>query len=126
MPQDILKLYDAQGNLRAVQISPELWLRLEPTLTPPRASHDWPGFQEFQDAWNFPYAYSPDVTCPSCGAHTDDWRQGEDFLLTSAGLGGMLVFRCSHCQGTVRQKYFKSHVAREFTPGAAYGSDGAK
>lgn len=130
MTADILKLYDDQGHLQAVQISPALWRRLEQHLpsaqpTVPAPGHDWPGFAEFEAAWNFPYAYDPAVNCP-CGASTDNWRESGEFILKSANLGGLLVFHCNHCQGTVRQKYFKDHVAREFSPGAPCGPDGAK
>ena len=57
-------------------------------------------------------------TCPQCGAHTADWRNApaHPFHLTTANLGGLLVFRCKRCQSTVRQKHFRDHMAVECTP----------
>lgn len=133
MTKHILKLYDAQGILKAVQISPELWQLLQPTVAALSTTrepqqpkpHDLAGFAEFEAAWNFPYAYVPEVKCP-CGAQTPDWRKDEAFLLRSANLGGLLVFHCNACRGTVRQKYFKDHVAYEFSPGEPCDSGAAK
>lgn len=129
---DVLKLYDAEGQLRAVQISPELWHRVKNVLdadsdggqeqTP---SHDLAAFEEFLAAWTFPYSYEPKVQC-CCGAATDNWRIGDNFLLKNANIGGLLVFHCNHCKRTVRQKFFKDHVACEFTPGVSFGPGGAK
>ena len=66
-------------------------------------------FERLLQFWDFRYPYSPEVTCPRCGAHTADWRNdpAHPFHLTTANLGGLLVFRCKSCQSTVRQKHFR-------------------
>ena len=75
-------------------------------------------FERLLQFWDFRYPYSPEVTCPHCGAHTADWRNdpAHPFHLTTANLGGLLVFRCKSCQSTVRQKHFRDHMAVECTP----------
>ena len=125
---EVLHMHDSQGNLIAVQISAAMWKRIEPLIQKARAdteekpapNHNLADFAEFMDAWNFPYSYVPAVQCPGCGSDCQDWRNDakHNFILTGASLGGLLVFRCGHCGGTVRQKYFKDHVAMEFTPPA--------
>ena len=53
----------------------------------------------------------------SHGAETDDWRTdpAHPFHLTTANLGGLLVFRCARCHTTIRQKHFRDHRALEHT-----------
>lgn len=122
MRKDIHYLYDGQGKLAAVQIPANLWRRLE-SLLPQEAQqtapdNDMDAFAEFMAAWDFRYAYEPVVQCPHCHAQTQDWRKDAAFALKNANLGGLLVFACANCGAIVRQKFFKDHVACEFTPPA--------
>lgn len=75
-------------------------------------------FVKFMDSWDFSYEYSPTVKCPCCGNATDDWRTDplHPFVLANANIAGLLVFHCTKCGATIRQKHFKDHVAFEFTP----------
>ena len=129
----LLYLTDRQGNLEGVQlrslmekeqtrnteVEPELEAlkAMEPPL---EHLNDEPvaDFERLLQFWDFRYPYSPEVTCPHCGAHTADWRNdpAHPFHLTTANLGGLLVFRCKSCQSTVRQKHFRDHMAVECTP----------
>lgn len=126
MKERILYLHSNDGALQAVQIPSSLWRRLEPHLA--RIScpdedqdNDMAGFEEFLAAWTFPYAYKPHVRCPGCNASCADWRNDPDrsFRLASADISGHLVFHCNGCGSTIRQKYFKDHMAEEFSPPAS-------
>jgi len=77
-------------------------------------------FRRFMDSWDFPYEYSPAVKCPVCGSETEDWRTDpfHPFMLANANMGGLLVFHCTQCGSTIRQKHFKDKVVTEFTPAA--------
>ena len=77
-------------------------------------------FRRFMDSWDFPYEYSPAVKCPVCGSETEDWRTDpfHPFLLSNANMGGLLVFHCTQCGCTIRQKHFKDKMVTEFTPAA--------
>lgn len=122
MTGDIAYLYDAAGKLVAVQISADLWQRLEPLagrVMQAAEADDLAAFAEFLETWTFPYAYRPGVVCPGCHAATEDWQKdsARPFILKNANIGGLLVFGCRSCGGTVRQKYFRSHMECEYTPG---------
>jgi endogenous inhibitor of DNA gyrase (YacG/DUF329 family) len=119
----VLYLTDGQGSVKAVQIPVDMWRRLEPHArvlagAPPEPEEPMGEFQEFLRLWDFRYSYDPAVSCPHCGAATEDWREGPDrpFRLTTASFGGLLVFRCQRCGATVRQKHFRDHVSHEHTP----------
>lgn len=129
MKQGLQFVHDASGALLAVQIPASVWQKcrseIERHLDHPDDSgplaknpHNLEEFAEFMSAWTFPYQYTPEVRCPGCDAATSDWQNdaAQPFLLKGANLGGLLVFACRGCGGTVRQKYFKDHVACEFTP----------
>lgn len=126
MSDNLLYLHDAAGKLMAVQIPATLWQKLAPTIAnltetscetdKPATQHDLQGFSDFMNAWDFRYAYAPTVTCPNCQNHTDDWQSNNAFILLNANIGGLLVFHCQKCQATVRLKYYKDHVASEFSP----------
>lgn len=123
--QHIFYLKDAQDNLCGVQLSPELWEHARSgvekalaRLLPPEASAEpLDDFRQFLEYWDFKYPYDPAVACPHCGASTSDWRSdpAHPFHLTTANLGGLLVFRCAHCRTTIRQKHFRDHRALEHT-----------
>ena len=127
MKEDLLYLVDEKGSLKAVQLSATLWNRVESLVAPLLAQKDvvttvqqqgpLNDFKTLMEYWDFTYPYSPAVTCPHCGAHTDDWRcePQKDFILTNANLGGLLVFHCLHCGTTIRHKHFRDHVSYEHT-----------
>lgn len=120
----------AQGECAAVQLSLALWetvqkqvLQAEKTLTERgRDLFSVPeplgAFAEFKSCWDFRYPYEARVLCKGCGATAEDWENNpaRPFHLTNANFGGLLVFRCKACGGTVRKKHFRDHVAFEFTP----------
>lgn len=133
MKEKIHYLHTNDGSLVAVQIPAVIWRQIEPFLdklpaAPETACEDMEGFQEFMAAWNFPYKYKPRVSCPGCGANTDDWQTDpqKPFELSSADISGHLVFHCKRCGATIRQKYFKDHMDEEFTLPASSGQDALK
>lgn len=119
MPE-ILYIHDAKGALVAVQIDAALWQKIAHLVERPKpvehGQNDMQGFAGFMAAWDFRYPYKPEVECPNCHLASENWQEDEKFALVNANIGGLLVFRCSSCGGTVRQKYFKTHMACEFTP----------
>ena len=119
-------LVKKNGEIQAVQIPYDLWEKIEPLI---RSKLDekkddnklvqkqgpLDDFKTLMQFWNFSYPYHPDVQCPNCGAATKDWmdKQGDQFILTNANLGGLLVFHCQKCGTTIRQKHFTDHIAYE-------------
>ena len=129
MKEEIQYVTDKVGNIVAVQIPFSLWERLKGALpdkaptdasTAADASEPLDGFADFLRYWDFRYPYDPAVSCPHCCVHVADWRDapGHPFRLANANLGGLLVFRCTSCGATIRQKHFRDHVALESTPGS--------
>lgn len=123
----ILHLHDDRGNPVGVQLSLELWRKLEPLARrllesdsgeKRSAREDLAGFAEFLRYWDFRYNYNPAVECPNCHAVSGDWRAdpAHPFHLHNANIGGLLVFRCANCGATIRHKYFRDHMAVEFSP----------
>ena len=100
----LLYLTDRQGNLEGVQLSAALWSHCEAAVVKALKAME-PPLEHLNDE-------------PVAGAHTADWRDdpAHPFHLTTANLGGLLVFRCKSCQSTVRQKHFRDHMAVECTP----------
>lgn len=125
MTEQLLRLYDAGGNLLCVQIAPSLWQKIEPAVErllgdaspKQRLEDDLGAFGEFLKFWDFKYPYEPAVDCPHCHASTSDWRNdpARPFRLANANIGGLLVFHCENCGATVRQKYFRDHKAVEYS-----------
>lgn len=81
---------------------------------PPESLKEFRGFLEH---WDYDYSYSGAVSCPVCQNSTTDWRTDplHPFLLSNANQGGLLVFQCTHCGTTIRQKHFKDEVVCEHT-----------
>lgn len=124
----LLYLTDAEDRVQAVQIPWDLWQKIEPLARPVLRAVSAPAaaepvkeaisaFEEFLQFWDFRYPYNPAVSCPHCGASTQDWREDPEhpFWLTNANVGGLLVFHCRACGTTIRQKHFRDHVALEHT-----------
>lgn len=128
----VVRLFDKHGELYGVLISPELWKRVERSVTPSLervldamypVEHPEPmdDFAMFKDYWDFKYPYAADVHCPHCGISTDDWENDPNhpFLLKNATLSGMLVFTCKACGAAIRKKHFKDVIQFECTPPCA-------
>ena len=124
--KNIRYLVDEKGTIEAVQLSAKDWAKVEKLvlrvldeneskLTQKQGPLN--DFKTLMEYWDFSYPYSPEVTCPHCGAATEDWRKDSEhiFILTNANLGGLLVFHCSRCGTTIRQKHFKDHISYEHT-----------
>jgi hypothetical protein len=123
--QDILYLYDVTGALRGVQLSPALWERAkshilklqeaQPVAEIPAPLEEWEAFKQY---WDFRYPFCSNVECAHCGASCDDWEHdpARGFILRTANLGGLLVFRCAACGASIRKKHFKDHMVFEMTP----------
>ena len=121
-------LYDRQGNLHGVLLSPEIWAKAGKKIsvileqfeekTQPEAHQepleDW---QTFKDYWDFKYPFSTEVHCKACGESSKNWETDtpKKFRLTNASLSGLLVFHCNTCDATVRKKHFKDHICFEAT-----------
>ena len=117
-PDKVLKIFDASGNFIGVFIPAEQWEKISgaaPPNAPDEHSHDLAGFNELMESWTFSYPYDPSVICPVCGNASTDWREDADmpFILSSANMGGLLVFRCNKCDATIRHKYYKNKVVKE-------------
>ena len=125
--QEIHFLVTSDGEIQAVQIPYKLWKNIEPVVRPyleekkddvlVQKQGPLNDFKTLMQYWDFSYPYSPHVKCPHCGAETNDWmdKQGDQFILTNANLGGLLVFHCQKCGTTIRHKHFKDHIAYEHT-----------
>ena len=121
-------LYDREGNLHGVLLSPEIWAKAgkkiskildqaqgkETSEINQEPIEDW---QMFKDYWDFKYPFNAKVSCKACGAESENWEEDSPriFHLTNASLSGLLVFHCEKCGGTVRKKHFKDHICFEAT-----------
>ncbi len=124
--QPVLPLYDSNGKLRGVFISPELWSKVEkavlaeaegsrPAPVQPEPLRDW---EELKTFWDFPYPADTDVTCGQCGASTKDWAADEPrlFRLKACNLGGLVTFECQSCRARVTKRHFKDKIQTETKP----------
>ena len=126
MSDHVTKLYDADGALIGVLLSPEAWKTVEPNIAgqflspeadpePTEQLHDWETLKNF---WGFPYPVDTDVSCESCGAETDDFQADDPrkFLLTAAGLSGLVSFYCRNCKAKIIKRHFKDEIVCETRP----------
>ncbi len=126
--EHILYLVTKGGNIESVQLSAELWSKVEeqvllaakcfdtnndPFLKPEPLE----ALQELKSYWDFTYPFEPTLYCESCGVKTDDFEndQNHPFHLTNANIGGLLVFQC-RCGATIRKKHFHRKFVIECTP----------
>ena len=124
--EHVLYLVNMAGNCHAVQLSMDLWERVEKhvkkvALSMNEANADpfekpqpMDALQDLKTYWDFTYPYEPHVHCEACGATTDDWENDpmHPFHLSNANIGGLLVFLC-RCGVTVRKKHFHKKVVFE-------------
>lgn len=126
--EHVLYLVNMSGHCFGVQLSMELWEKLEPhvkealqQIIPTNDPFDQPepldALADLKAYWDFTYPYTPEVYCDACGAATEDWENDSThpFHLNNANIGGLLVFRC-RCGATVRKKHFHKKVVFECSP----------
>ncbi len=127
LSDQVVPLYDANGDLYTVLLGADIWRRgserllrvinslEDPAVPRPEPLEDWEMFKQY---WDFRYPYNAEVECRHCGAQTNDWTLDplKPFRLKSAQLGGLVVFHCNACNATVRKKHFKDRVYYEATP----------
>ncbi len=124
----ILYVVTQQGHIQSVQLSPDLWAKVEDhvkNVAKSMLNSDDPfekpqpleALQELKDCWDFTYAYEPSMHCDACGAASDDWENdtSHPFHLTNANIGGLVVVQC-RCGATIRKKHFHRKVDYECTP----------
>lgn len=121
MKDSVIKMYDVTGNFMGVFVPAAQWAEIEKlfqeTRDNPESEDDLSGFKELLESWTYSYPYDPAVSCPVCGTESKDWRSdpSRPFRLNAANIGGLLVFHCNNCGATIRHKYFRRHMSREFT-----------
>lgn len=125
-------VYDENGKLLGVWLSPELWRKAEAVLSPavdkaldlvapetrpqqPEPLKDW---LQLAQSWDFNYALPADVLCQTCGAASEDWQKDDPrkFRLRSATMGGLVNFECCSCHSRIIKKHFKNKVDVECRP----------
>ncbi len=124
----ILYIVTKDGHCQSVQLSMDLWNKVEnhvvavaasmqPVEDPFAKPEPLDGLRELKEFWDFTYPFEGHVHCDSCGASTEDFENdaSHPFHLTNANFGGLLVFLC-RCGATVRKKHFHRKVVFECTP----------
>lgn len=124
--EQITELFDKQGNLIGALLTADAWLELKPHVFTEAAAEpaepetpeplgDWETFKSF---WDFGYPVDMDVTCGTCGTHTDDWSADTPrrFRLTAASLSGLVTFKCLACESKIMKKHFKDELVVETHP----------
>lgn len=123
---DFTTLYDEQGHLYGVLVSPVLWEKLkeqaealtgrgcEPEL-PPEPLKAW---EDLKASWDFKYPVDTDVLCSVCGASTEDWQQDDPrkFRLKAANFTGIVSFQCMQCKARILKKHFTDKITVETKP----------
>ncbi len=127
--EPIMYLVTREGECHGVQLSLELWEKVENHVKAVSQKHlasaedpflkaqPLEALAELKEYWDFTYPYEPTVMCEACGANTPDWETdpAHPFHLTNANIGGLLVFLC-RCGATVRKKHFHRKFVFECTP----------
>ncbi len=121
----ILYIVTKNGHCQAVQLSMDLWSKVENHVMAVAASmhqeedafakpEPIDALNELKEYWDFTYPFEAHVHCDACGLSTDDFENDpkHPFHLTNANIGGLLVFRCK-CGATVRKKHFHKKVVFE-------------
>jgi len=124
----VLYLFDESETLRGVQLSAEVWAKVEHLVRPhlpssapvaepeqPEPLADWETLTQY---WDFRYPHDYDVTCGACGQSTRDWREDEPrkFRLRGATLGGLVTFQCMDCKARILKRHFKDQIKTETQP----------
>ncbi len=120
-------IYSESGDLMAVLISAEKWLKhqnqlekilFEEPAQPPASPEPMSDWNRFLSYWDFNYPIEKSTRCRNCGTSTEDWTidAPRKFTLRNANLGGLVVFRCRTCNYLVRKKHFKDHTYYESSP----------
>lgn len=129
LPAHICPCHGPDGKSFAYVLSRELWNEVKYDLRGGErelfyrhggvAQEALKDFREFVLRWDddYEYEYEGRVSCPGCGASTEEWRTDphHPFVLTNANMGGLLVFQCEQCGGTIRLKHFRDEVVCEYT-----------
>ena len=123
---DYTTLYDDQGTLFGVLVSPALWEQLKEqadSLTGrgsepeplPEPLQDW---ENLKASWDFKYPVDTDVHCDVCGASTEDWQQDapRKFLLKTANFTGIVCFQCLNCRAKILKRHFTDKITVEAQP----------
>ena len=126
--EDLTFLYNQDGSLHAVMLSPDLWAQVQDEImqhvsSPPEATEqaicepmeDWECLLSY---WDFQYPPTAEVCCEECGARSEDWTKDSPrkFTLRAANLGGLVRFRCNACNANITKRHFKDHIACECRP----------
>lgn len=125
---DIKTLYDRQGTMFGIFISPKLWAAISKEVQPiidryvekterpmTEPMDDW---NRLIDFWDFAYELETDVTCEQCGNTTKDWMADDPrkFRLKAANIGGMTCFECLSCKARITKRHFKDKISCSCTP----------
>ena len=123
---DYTTLFDDQGELYAVLLTPALWEQLKEQAEvllgrhrepepPSEPLKDW---ENLKAAWDFKYPVDTDVRCGVCGASTEDWQRDEPrkFLLKTANFTGIVSFQCLQCKAKIFKKHFTDKITVETQP----------
>lgn len=126
------ELYDKQGTLLGVHLSPEAWdVAREAVLAhfgpggdtaqaaeEPVASEPLSEWETLKQYWDFPYPVDMDVACSECGQSTEDWSADDPrkFRLTAANLAGLVSFTCLGCRSKIIKRHFKDRIKVEVHP----------
>lgn len=130
LAEHLKELYDSEGTLFGVHISPELWEAVREQVMPvmreacnepepvkefPEPMQDWDDLVAY---WDMPYPLELDVHCDNCGAATENWQEDSPrkFRLKAASFGGLVSFECQSCQTRIQKKHFKDGVQWDYTP----------
>ncbi len=125
--EHITKLYDKNGTLLGVLLSPEAWNAAKEKVAAqfgkgeqdieerPEPLADWENLKSY---WDYSYPVDTDVSCDICGSSTDDWSKDEPrrFRLCAANLGGLVTFHCQQCKAKVVKRHFKDQILTETKP----------